>query len=120
MINRSAQTESPSGSSCGGRRLRTAPALVLLSLALAACGNNASDEKLDARLSEMEKKVEAADKRSRQAISLAADPNSAPPPDAGGEPTFDDGGEAFDNESDFDMGESQDGVPPPPPIAPEG
>jgi|GEM_PF-5483192 len=100
--------------------MRTVPALLMLSLALAGCGKASEEEKLDARLSEMEKKVEAADKRSRQAISLAAQPGSAPLPDAGGEPTFDDGGESFDTGGDSDMSESQDGVPPPPPIGPEG
>ena len=99
--------------------MRTVPAILMLSLALTACGK-ASDDKLDARLSEMEKKVDAADKRSRQAINLAAQPNSAPLPDAGGDPVFDDGGAEFESAPDFDEGESQDGVPPPPPIAPEG
>lgn len=51
---------------------------------------------------------------------MAAQPNSAPMPDAGGEPTFDNGEAEFDNAPENDGGVSQDGVPPPPMIAPEG
>lgn len=111
--------------SCGAR-ITLAPAFLALSLALSlgACGKGDTDPKVDARIADLEKKVEAADKRSREAISIAAQPNAAPVPDAGGEPTFDDGGDEsdaeIDNAPEGEPGVSQDGVPPPPKIAPEG
>lgn len=105
-----------------GVRVAVAPALLALSLALTlgACGNKTPDPAVDARIADLEKKVDAADKRSRQAISMAAQPNAAPMPDSGGEPAFDNGDVEFDNAPEGGAGESQDGVPPPPAIAPEG
>lgn len=99
----------------------SALAVLPLALLLQACGSgNAANGEMEARISELEKKVEAADKRSRQAISLAAQPNSAPPPDAGGDPVFDDGGEnsQFDSAPDAGMADNQDGMPSPPMIGP--
>ncbi|NLR71484.1 hypothetical protein HGI47_11450 [Novosphingobium sp. ERN07] len=103
-------------------RVAVSPVILALSLALTlgACGSSHSDPAVDARIAELEKKVDAADKRSRQAINMAAQPNSAPMPDAGGEPSFDNGEAEFDNAPESDVGVNQDGVPPPPMIAPEG
>lgn len=126
MITRSACPESTPvthrGQETRGARMAFAPAFLALCLALTlgACGKSTTSPEVDARIADLEKKVEAADKRSRQAISMAAQPNSAPMPDAGGEPTFDNGDSDFDNAPEGDVGESQDGVPPPPMIAPEG
>lgn len=126
MITRSACTESNPVSHRREKsrevRFAVSPAILALclTLTLGACGSSGADPAVDARIADLEKKVEAADKRSRQAISMAAQPNSAAMPDAGGEPTFDNGGDEFDNAPEGDAGESQDGIPPPPMIGPEG
>ncbi|MBB4615553.1 hypothetical protein [Novosphingobium taihuense] len=107
----------------GRRTLRAAvPALVALSAILGGCGK-ATDEKLEARLAALEAKADAADQRSRQALSMAATGNPAPAPEGGGEPIY---GEAADNGGVTD--DSPDSAiydntmesPPGPAIAPGG
>ncbi len=122
MTTRSAQS-SQTLPLAGRRTLRAAvPALVALAALLGGCGK-AADEKLEARLAALEAKAEAADKRSREALSMAATGNPAPAPDAGGEPIY---GEAADNGGVTD--DSPDSAiydntiesPPGPAIAPGG
>ncbi|MFN3456010.1 MAG: hypothetical protein ACK4Z8_00365 [Novosphingobium sp.] len=107
----------------GRRAFRAAiPALAVLSALLGGCGKG-SDEKLEARLAAIEAKADAAEQRSRQALSMAATGNPAPAADSGGEPIY---GEAADNGAVTD--DSPDSAiydntiesPPGPPVAPGG
>ena len=107
----------------GRRTLRVAvSAIAALSALLGGCGKGA-DEKLEARLAALEAKADAADKRSRQALSMAATGNPAPAPEGGSEPIY---GEAADNGGVTD--DSPDSAiydntiesPPGPAIAPGG
>lgn len=121
MINRSASPFSVSPA-----RLRTdfpfagrmSAAVVLpLALLVGACGKKADDSATEARLQALEKKVEAAEKRSHQAISLAMQPVSAPPPDAGEMAQFDD--EPVEVAPEIVSGEDQDGIPASPAVGPD-
>lgn len=89
-----------------------------LAFALGGCGNKGTDPATQARLDALEKKVDAADKRSHQAISLAMQPMSAPPVDAGDAAQFDDG--PIDSAPQNFGGEDQDGIPASPALGPEG
>lgn len=95
-----------------------AMALLGPALALGACDKN-SDDKLNARLAALEAKAEEADKRSRQALSMAATSNPAPMADSGsvdpfGEPA--DSGDVTDGSPDSAIYDNTIEAPPPPPV----
>lgn len=107
----------------GRRTFRAAiPALLTLSAILGGCGKG-DDEKLEARLAALEAKADAAEQRSRQALSMAASGNPAPAPDSGGEPTYGDAvdnGAVTDDSPDSAIFDNTVEAPPGPPIAPGG
>ncbi len=77
---------------------------VLASALLAGCGGSSKDQELEARIAAAEAKADAADKRSQQALSMAASGSSsgqfAPEPEvAMGDPGIDDSG-ITDNSGD--------------------
>jgi hypothetical protein len=95
---------------------------VVLSALLCGCGKG-SDEKLEARLAALEAKAEAAEQRSRQALSMAATGNAAPAPEGGGEPIYGDAvdnGAVTDDSADSAIYDNTIESPPGPPIAPGG
>lgn len=63
---------------------------MMLALALSACSKE-HDEKLEARLAALEAKADAAEQRSRQALSMAAQSNPAPVADVGTDPGYGEG-----------------------------
>lgn len=104
----------------GSKRLGVALAALALSVSLSACGK-ATDPQTEARLAALEAKVDAADKRSQQALSMAASGTSvAPPADTGGQETFgepaDDG--VTDGSADSAVYDNTIEAPPPPLIGP--
>jgi hypothetical protein len=122
MKNRSANTtfSLPLG---GRRTIRAAvPALVLLSVLLTGCGSG-TDEKLEARLAALEAKADAAEKRSQQALSMAATGNPAPAPDNGSEVIYGeaaDNGGVTDDSAESAIYDNTIEAPPAPAIAPGG
>ncbi|MBA4353157.1 MAG: hypothetical protein C0409_00555 [Novosphingobium sp.] len=105
--------------------LRHVACVLLPAVLLAGCGNASSDSALEARIAAAEAKAEAADKRSRQALSMAASGSSSQDANGGvtevieGDPTADDS--AFNDDSpDAPMFETQMESPPSPPIMPGG
>lgn len=107
----------------GRRTLGAAiPALVVMSALLGGCGSS-TDEKLEARLAALEAKADAADKRSQQALSMAATGNPAPAPDSGGEPVYGeaaDNGGVTDDSAESAIYDNTIEAPPAPAIAPGG
>lgn len=105
-----------------GRRAPLVASLAPLGLilALGGCGSS-ENEKLEARLAALEAKADAADKRSRQALSMAATNNPAPVVESGttdsfGEPSSSD--EVTDGSADSAIYENTIEAPAGPPIAP--
>lgn len=95
-------------------------ALICTALAVGSCGKG-NDEKLEARLAALEAKAEEADKRSRQALSMAATSNPAPMADSGSVDSFGDpadSGEVTDGSADSAIYDNTIEAPPGPPIAP--
>lgn len=121
MINRSASPLSVSPARERSYSLhagcKTLAVVLPLALLLAGCGKKSPDPATEARLNALEKKVEAAEKRSHQAISLAMQPVSAPPADPGEMAQFDDA--PIDLDPEIVSGEDQDGIPAQPAPAPE-
>ena len=105
-----------------GRRAPLVASLAPLGLILALGGCGSSDnEKLEARIAALEAKADAADKRSRQALSMAATSNPAPIVESGttdsfGEPSLSD--EVTDGSADSAIYENTIEAPAGPPIAP--
>ncbi|MGV3512043.1 MAG: hypothetical protein ACO1OX_08585 [Novosphingobium sp.] len=121
MTKRSARFSPVSTATGRLRPLLASLALFGPALALVGCGKS-SDDKLDARLAALEAKAEEADKRSRQALSMAATSNPAPMSDSGsvdpfGEPA--DSGEVTDGSPDSAIYDNTIEAPPAPPIMPE-
>ncbi|WP_298291026.1 hypothetical protein [Novosphingobium sp.] len=121
MINRSASPLSVSPA-CLRRHLpragRNALAVMLpLALVLGGCAKKAENSATEARLDALEKKIDAAEKRSHQAISLAMQPVSAPPADAGEMAQFEDA--PIEAEPEVVSGEDQDGIPASPALGPD-
>lgn len=107
-----------------GRMLPLVTCAMLPALLLAGCGNASSDSALEARIAAAEAKAEAADKRSKQALSMAASGTSSQDPTAGsetevieGDPILDDSG-FTDNSSDSAIYDNQLESPASPPIMP--
>lgn len=101
--------------------LRLVSAALLPLLLLAGCGDSAADEKLEARIAAAEAKAEAADKRSKEALSLAvtsggsSDPNAMNASDiVDGDAMGDEGG--FEDSSDGQVSDNPEVPPAPPPM----
>ncbi|SMC30566.1 hypothetical protein [Novosphingobium sp. B1] len=103
----------------GHKRRGARLAILAICAALGACGKSA-DPQTEARLAALEAKVDAAEKRSQQALSMAATGGSAPPPaEAGGPDNYGepvDGG-VTDGSADSAIYENTIEAPPPPMIA---
>lgn len=103
----------------GLKRRGASLAVLAICASLCACGKSA-DPQTEARLAALEAKVDAADKRSQQALSMAASGGSAPPPvEMSGPDTY---GDPVDNgvtdgSADSAIYENTIEAPPPPMIA---
>lgn len=95
-------------------------ALLGPALALSGCGKSA-DPQLEARLAALEAKADEANKRSQQALSMAATSNPAPMMDSGSADAFAepaDNGAVTDGSADSAIFDNTVEAPAGPPIAP--
>jgi hypothetical protein len=109
----------------GSGRLMTlagCAALVTTAMTLGGCGKS-NDDKLEARLAALEAKTDEADKRSREALSMAATGNAAPMMEGGSDENFGepvDQGEVTDTSPDSAIYDNTIESQPGPAIAPGG
>lgn len=120
MTTRPARFPSVSLATSRLRSLVAGLALLGPALALSGCGKS-EDPQLEARLAALEAKAEEANKRSQQALSMAATSNPAPMMDSGsadafGEPA--DNGAVTDGSPDSAIYDNTVEAPAGPPIAP--
>ncbi len=95
---------------------------VLASAMLAGCGSSSNEQELEARIAAAEAKADAADKRSQQALSLAASNSStgqfAPEPEVVVGDSGNDEGMTSDNSDDGGTFDNVVETPPGPPLPP--
>lgn len=94
---------------------------IMPALLLAGCGNSKSEEALEMRIAAAEAKAEAADKRSREALSMAASGSGSPNNSAEVVPdeiAMDQG--VTDDSADSVIYDNRIESPPSPPIGPAG
>ncbi|MEL0253734.1 MAG: hypothetical protein VW935_17595 [Novosphingobium sp.] len=102
----------------GAKRSGAWLAMLAICASLCACGKTA-DPQTEARLAALEAKVDAADKRSQQALNMAAGGGSAPPPvEMGGQETYGDPVDSgvTDGSADSAIYDNTIEAPPPPMI----